>query len=341
MQQRKVRAGASRNKSSQKQKQKQKQNQGILENTALDPDESNLESEDVEFQHTEGLTSQELPKTTDRYLKAYLQRYELQDVGYFCTLRQFDKALKGKRASTIDQWQDYMLTEHEIGIKYGAGRYHLIINSTDKDGVDRIGGIKFTLHDVYDARKMENDMKLLPAQGTSPVLMKGDDGINSAFALIEKIFQMMLPIIAINKQGNNSSGDVSHLMAGQYKVMNDIMKQNMLDNAQLYNDLNRDKMNMPETVETGEELQGLAGLFQGIQPLIENLLPLILGKSAPAAQATVQTVKAMPVFKELTRSKRNIAELIGILDQNYGQEQTSQLLNKFKIKRPKVAAKKS
>lgn len=298
---------------------------------ALDPEDQET-PEDSGLVVTDGLTSKNAPNTLDSVVKQFLQRYELLDQGYTCTLYKYDNPLHGKTRAVIWQGTDEIKTEAEIGLQYGGGRYVLMVNAVTPDGSPKIATKNVHIHALYDSLKYEEDRKQFGGDNRQVVIAGGNGGdLNNALNVMEKIIALMLPLIVTQRQ---AQPDFSEVMSETYRSVNKTMRQMLLDNSQLFNDLQRDNFEMGEVVEDESEVTGIQGIINTLAPILENVLPLLTGGGQRAA-ATVQTVKALPLFRELTKTKANLKALVYFIDKKHGKETTEKLLSKFKIKRPK------
>lgn len=309
------------------------------ENNNIDVDNDNIISNDKddEFIIHDDLSSTDLPKSTDFVLKQFLDRCDIEEEYYSVTLRKFDKP-SGKNSSIIDQWEDEILSEHEIGIKYGPGRYILIINAKDKNGKDRVGSKRIKLHDRY--QKLHEEYLLTGGNlytkenvVSNPINNNsfGNDPISQSLNIMRQMMSMFLPLITAQ---NNKNQDPGEMMAGVYKSINSAMKNSLLDNTQMFNDMQRKVLSMEPVYETEEEVTGVKSLIETIAPLLENVLPLILG-GGKTSGATIGMVQKTAQYQALVKSKAHVKGLVEYIEGKHGKEVTEKLLDKFKIKRPK------
>jgi len=282
----------------------------------------------------ETLTTEDLPKTADLYLRNWLARSEIDENFFQCTLYKFEKGT-GVSKEFIDQWEDQILTEHEIGLRHGGGRYLLFINAKSIDGKNKVGSKKLKIHSRYDELSRRHKMGLTALSGNnvnSPVPVQNGGGMESitmSLNIMKELMAMFLPLLTAGQVNNNNNPfDVSKMMTNMFSSVNSAMKQNLLDNTQFYNDMQREMFNMDSVVETDNELSGVQGFINSIAPLLETFLPSILGGGKPA-QKTVNQVKNLPIYNKLVQSQQHVKALTNFINEKHGPQAVKTVVNSF------------
>lgn len=299
--------------------------------------------EDFEDETGDEITLKNLPVGSDSLLFQYLQRENLVDQEYFVTLYKYDRD-HGEMKTYCERWVGQIPNEDQIGRAYGGGRYVLILQVVDGDGKTRGTTRKFHLHTRYD--KISSNLKG-PDSGSFPMISlgtgsegNGGNQLQDAVNLVRVMMGTFLPLLKLmNPQQQQQqpvppmSENVSSMMSENYKAFNEVMKETLLDNSQLYNDLARKNNDLPETTEDENESTGVVGMLNSILPLVEQFLPLITQKGQ-AGQAAVQTVKKLPAFQNAVKDKKTIKRLYEFISEKHSPEVAQKILKKFKISSP-------
>jgi hypothetical protein len=300
-----------------------------IKDPVFDPDNENIENNDpndsldpVDPDINGGELSSGSPGIPhyDLGLRDWFLKNQLEDKSYKVSLYRFINPQFGDRKALVNQYEDLMPSEHEIGLQFGSGRYCVFVTMTDSNGKRRIYNSKFRISEDYDKRK--NVPTVNDTMGT---------GFDSAFNLIAKVLTLFQPILAQNN--NNNGSNIRDLLLENYKSTNDILKRSALDNTQFYNDMQRKNMEIPEVFETTEETTGLTGFISQVVPLIEKFLPIIMGKSNTETKAALSLIRTLPAFGEVTKDKAKLNFLIKFIDKNHGADITDRVLKKLGIGR--------
>jgi len=292
-------------------------------------------SQDLEesqgIQDFEFVKPEELPKTIDDNLRGFLQRENLLDNEYTVTLYKFDNEIAGSRKrSMLFQWGDDFPGEHEIGLRYGGGRYLVILNITDKEGKHRIASCKFRLASHYDDFKKEREKG-----GINPLMLGqfppvGKENLQGSLLIIKEVIEILKPLI--NKPSDG--GTPIEYMAETYKAINKTLVQSMLDNTQLINDIQRKSLDLGEVYEDEEETTGIMGVINTLSPILEKAIPVILGSNKSASMDTVKLVKNLPIYKELIKNKKQLNVFTKFVEEKHGKKIADNLLRKFNVRTP-------
>jgi hypothetical protein len=289
----------------------------------------------------EELTSQNIPQGSDVLLYQYLQRNELIDNEYYVTLYKYDRE-HGEMKTYCERWTGQIPNEDYIGKNFGGGRYVLILQVTDVNGKNKGTTKKIRLHKRYDAlasRAKNQESNNFPMINLGGGGENGGNTLQDAIGLIQVMMGTFMPLLkmmqlpAQQAPPQSVSEPMADMMKENYRGMNEIMKEMFLDNTQMFNDLSRKAVDLPEVTEDENETSGVVGMINSILPVIEHLLPLITTRGSQGMKA-VETIKSMPQYAKIVQDKKTIKRLVDFISQKHGPEIAKQVLQKFKIKNP-------
>lgn len=320
-------------------------NRGVAQSTIpedmeiLDEHKGSFDDFNSPVSELEDLTADDLPKGSDSLLYDYLQRMDLVDQEYYIMLYKYDRD-HGEMKTHCRRYVGEIPNEDGVGKEYGGGRYCLILTARDKHGNMRGTTRKFKLHKSYDKylNKENGAFPMINMGGNSG---NGGNQLQDAVNLVRVMMQTFMPMVQMIQQNqaqpqspqNIMPENVGEMMADNYKTMNEAMKEMMLDNTQLYNDMSRRAVDLPETAETETENSGVLGVFNTILPFVEKLLPMVTQRGAQGMQA-VKTIQEMPGFKNAIKDKATIKNLYDFIEKKHGTTTAKQILQKFKLKSP-------
>lgn len=231
--------------------------------------------------------------------------------------------------------------EDEIGRTFGAGKYSVIVNATDKTNQRRISEYKFTCAEVYDDIK-NNPYGFSPGMqhAPNPMMFMGmgnpDKSFDKSMDAMAKMLAMIMPLV---KQQNTQPQNVTDMIGDTYKMMTGIMKRSVLDQTQLINDMGRRQAGLDGVVENIEESTGMAGILAQLKPYVDSLVPLLVGQpnliQRSQAQAAVQTIKKHPEYKDFVRNRRLVSQLCKFIEEKHGKEAVQAVLKNFQISKPR------
>lgn len=272
--------------------------------------------------------------TADVHLQDYLTKQKLLDSAYVISLYRYDNEHTQSK-SFCGKFVDTIPSEHEIGLEYGSGKFITVLQAVNGRGKRRGTTSTFKIDKRYDLlkeQKEEKEQKKIMAANTQPVVVAGNpiDNTDQMLKLMQTMISMLIPLIRPTQQPQ-SMGEV---MSDNFKSMNDVMKNVYMDNAQFYNDVIRDKSNLPEVVEGESEASGFMGILSQITPLIEALLPKITSRGQQSVDA-VNQIKSMPGYNQVMKDKRVIKGLVSFIKEKHGSETAVKVARKFNLKVPK------
>lgn len=312
---------------------------GVVNDEIIDVDNELEDFEEPE--QLQDIKPEDLPQGSDSLLFEYLQRNDLVDNEYFISLYKYDRD-HGEMKTFCEKFIGEIPNEDSIGRIYGGGRYCLILQVRDKAGRARGTTRKFKLHKRYDrfANSSGQEQGVFPMVSLSGSQGNGGNQLQDAVNLVRVMMGTFMPMLKMLQgpqqappQANPQTESMASMMTENYKAMNEAMKEMMLDNTQLFNDVSRRAVDLPEVTEDESESSGVIGMFNSMLPMVEKLLPLITQRGAAGMQA-VRTVQEMPGFKNAVKDKATIKKLYDYIEKSQGTETARKVLQKFKIKSP-------
>lgn len=288
---------------------------------------------------TESLTSQEeqeiIQNDIDDSVKDWLALNNLEGSEIKCTLYKYVNSDQGTERSQIAEYRNAVPSAHEIGIRFGSGKYIMILVVPKQGKRPRqITTRTIRLHANYDNLMMDERKKSMPEamQGINPYIIQQQlppqqDTMKATLSIMREVFAMLTPLLA-SRNNTGNGGGVKEIIQ-EYAALKDILKINAQDNINFYSEMQRKAIEMsPETIETEKP-----SIIEQLIPLLNNLVPALL-KNDKKAIATVNTVKMMPQFKDVVNNTGDIKKLVDHLDKSYGKVKVNGLLKKFNIVRP-------
>lgn len=285
----------------------------------------------------------------DERIEEWKEEGRFLNVAPKATLYKYDDPKQGNAHTFAGYWRGEDIPDrHTIGLKFGSGRYFIILSRPKGEGKARKSeGKVFRIHPVYDEYKREQDEKnrrekaeanggaALPAQPAA-------DNIGQ----LKELLQVFLPIIreSIRPAPQPAAANLAGDMFNQYDLMQQILKKNLFDTAATYRDLSRrfspghnaqsiDYEPMDENEDEDEPQE--AGILQKIISMIEPFFGLIAQKS-PAAQIAAAGLKAAPQFAEILADPRLCGMIINYFDRTKGRAAADTALQNIGIDRESI-----
>jgi hypothetical protein len=263
----------------------------------------------------------------DTILKSWLQQIDAEEEKYIVTLFQYDNVNRQKQWQ-VAQWSDECPTAHDIGIEYGPGEYRLLINIPARASTGGFKAVKINIGPQYNILR-EKLGKSSPASLAAPAVNAGN-GLGQSVELLKTIVEIVKPLVESKQQ---QGAGVAESLAGSFAMMQTIMQNQLQSNLKLYEDIQKRTINPPEPDEPEPEPEPEPDPLARLMPMIEEYLPMLLGKG-PAAKATVAVVKSHPEVKKLLKSRGEFARFVAGLDKQIGRDKVDSLLKNFKVERP-------
>jgi hypothetical protein len=159
--------------------------------------------------------------------------------------------------------------------------------------------------------------------------------VDASLALIERVFAMLAPILTAAMRPPAAPGAE---MVQSYQALNQILRNQTMENVALLNDMTRKNTGLAEYGEEEEEegppAPAKPSMLETLTPFIAQIAEKILG-GGPQGAAAAAMVKTVPGFKKVMNNPQDVKQIISYLDKTYGPEKTSLMLKKLRIERPK------
>ena len=294
-----------------------------------EPQENNDFEEFLDSEESEEIEEiEKLPKSIHYTFSNFLERNSILSEQTTVYIYKYTTE-HGTGTELCTQVSGEMPDENTIGIQFGGGRYRAVIMAVDNNGKRFSTTKTFRLHKKYDQLMNAANNSPFP----NPVLMQGNNSgpgnIREMLVLMQSFMQILSPLL--NRKEPQQPEYMAEMFANNFKLMNQSMRDVYSDTSQFLNEKLRSSHNMSETVETESEVTGVMGVVNSIIPLLEKFLPLILSPGA-GSRLTVETIKALPEFKKLSKDRKMVKEIIGHIYKNHGEDAAKKACKKFKIK---------
>lgn len=299
---------------------------------------------------TEALEALEsVENTYDQKLREYIESVRAEDQVYKTYVYKFDSST-GQEKSLCGQWENDVPDGHTVGMTYGSGRYLIISTAppSEKNKKRLVRSFRFKIHAHYDDLRRtavqnvgnyappsigQGAPRGMPGAGCGvPQAINPAEVMQSGLSMVSDVIKLLAPLLVARQ--NTGMPDMSGLMVKQYETMADVMRHSIIEQGKAYSEMTR-KVREVENISTDDEEDGESekSMLEQIIPLLEQFIPLILGKG-PQAAITAGTVRALPQFKKLMSDKSELTRIIEYVDKSQGKEKTDLLLKKLKINRP-------
>lgn len=234
-----------------------------------------------------------------------------------------------KRRKIVDRYQDVVPPdEHDIGMKFGSGKYILVLiispNEMFPKGTSR--GFQFFVDKVYDERVKASTPAAPPVQQQLPVIQYPPNQTNllDTISMIEKIVGMVSPLLM---QKTSTSG-IDTAMRENYKVMGEIMKETMMENFKMISGFQNNQLKQIEQEQNTEP--EAPPIIQQFLPIIMEWLPKLMGNDIQA-KLTGNIVKSIPQIKDIVNDSQQLDAIVNYLVETQGVESTQQILQNLGI----------
>ena len=282
----------------------------------------------------------------DSNLDSFLSEHNAEQLPVRITLFRYKNQFgteSGPRTQ-IDEWQNFIPTWHEIGLKHGSGRYIININIPKGRKQRKLNATRSRVLDAhYDALKQEAQNRAYmggtvgPPPAGQPARGGGQD---QSLVIIERLMALFTPILTALLSRQNTPMDPGAQMVSIYGAMNQLFKRQAEENMQLLNAVTRDRVDGGFDTEDIEEADGSGvaetqpSTLQQIMPFIQQVAGMLLGGGVKATAARTM-VQSAPGFKEVLKNPGEMKKIISYLDKQYGPDKTTAMLKSLKICRPK------
>lgn len=259
-------------------------------------------------------------------------------------LYKFDNPTAGRSHTTIDRF--YGVTppdEHDIGLKYGSGRYMMciMVPKSKKHEKGLMRAYKFKLSPHYDKRMREEqrDPDLMESKKSNsveqlvqPQIVQQpiNQGI-SVEALLDmavKILPLITPLLVRDRPKVDNS---SAAMKEMYSMVAQMMKESTMETFKLVQDMQRNQIEMVNDKSNSIETSSNdTSIIEKFAPLLAEWVPKILGGGVQG-NMLASLVKSAPDVKNLIQDQQQLNAVIAHLVETQGVESTSKLLDKLNI----------
>lgn len=277
----------------------------------------------------------------DRSLSAWVDEKNHESLPATVTLYKFRNPLSGTDKEQCNQWKNEIPDTHTIGIKFGSGRYLMIVNIPPGKKQRKLTTSRlFTLGAYYDELKRAEQGRAFlagPGGGATiprPLAVQAVAApVDASLAIMERLLQMLAPILQAALQPKPSPGAE---IVQAYQGLNHILREQAMENAGLISDMARKNAGMALEYD-GEGVEPLEpakpSVLETLIPFIAQIAEKILG-GGPQGAAAAGMVKTIPGFKQVMSNPQEVKGIIAYLDKQYGVDKTNIMLQKLKIKRP-------
>jgi hypothetical protein len=277
------------------------------------------------------------PSFTAR-MKEFIAKSKIDTAHVSFYLYKYDNSSSGEAKSLLKKFAegDNPPDEDEVGRTFGSGRY-IIMMTTFQNGKSFVRSYKFKLHQHYDTIRMTP-----VAQPATAVVPAHDSNKNfmDAMMMIQTMMSTMMQSFIPLFQRPPESPDMAKMIAGNYAMVNDIAKKQMMNNVDLMADYQRKVILLnkqagiddTDTEEIEEPQSDVMTIIEQIKPFIGEWLPKLIG-GGQQSKVVSTIVKSSSMFQEIARNRKMVNALVRHLDGTSGKENTDIVLKKLGISR--------
>lgn len=263
----------------------------------------------------------------------WMEENRVEDNVARVSLYKFDNFTSGNEKSFCSEWQNEIPSKHSIGLKFGSGRYLLLVSFAKTDKTPPIvKGKRFRLHPQYDELKRKEDEKN-NVNGITSIVHTGNS-LQDSVKVLAELINTIKPLMNSNANQPPPMVDMSPYLLQNYTMMQNVLKRSLMDQQKTIEDMRNYYENDIE--ESGDEMETATtgnSLIDTLLPLAEKYLPTILGNS-PQAKLLVNVLKNLPQFKAIVDDKKELGEWVDAMDAEVGKNKTDKFLKRIGISRP-------
>lgn len=213
-------------------------------------------------------------------------------------------------------------TENDIGLSFGGGSFLLLISGKTIEGKSITNTRTFNIGSHFNQKKIENDRNKhlesfphIPQQGININSQNIVETITGIIAAVTPLVAVLQPLF--QRQPNQTADKI---MLNNMNTMNSIMKTNMIENSELYRDMQREMMDLKEEQRPLEVETPLALiLFEKFAPMLTDFIPKILGGGVQS-NVLKGMIKGAKEFQELAANPLEAQALVDLIAEEQGQE---------------------
>jgi hypothetical protein len=234
--------------------------------------------------------------------------------------------LSGGRRNFMKKYDSEIPSEEEIGLSFGSGSYLFAITAETQRGGRKSTSRRIHLGNHFDDLKIKHDrekaLSLLPPQAAQSVQSLNLSDIANGIAVITAAVSPLIAALApLFKPKDDTT--MHKMMLSNFNAMNNVMKSNMLENVDIYKDMQRKLMEVEEMDNQQQPSLALA-LFEQFAPMLNNFIPKILGGGVQG-EAIKGIIKGAAEFKELQTNPAEAAALVELIAKEQGEEKAIKL----------------
>lgn len=239
---------------------------------------------------------------------------------------------------------DQVPDEHEIGVRFGSGKFEYIINQWIDGKRGKTKTISFRLAPEYDNYKKEaiqpqqqtQQQNTIAGAVTVDIAAQVAQGIQGAISGIVQSVAPFAPAIVELIKGHKQQ-DYPEYLANLNNTTTRIIENNMKSTAKMTQDFLQDVLSsaaenmrfIPSNyeIEEEEEEEMKSTIFMMVAPLLEQYMPQIM---SGAGQELLSGIKSNPLFQQIKNNDRVQNELFSWVASKWGIETANtvnQLIN--------------
>jgi hypothetical protein len=275
------------------------------------------------------------------------EQAKLLDVTANATLYKYDHPTSGTSRIHAGYFTgDEIINVHQIGTRYGSGRYGYIVKRPAHGKTpEEQKFFTIRIHPIYDELKKKADAEAAAQQNSGALVPAGRPVYPSPqenFTIVKDILSLLLPVIKASQQQQTIQPAAAAPDPFQsYAMMQKVLKSNLYDTAATYRDMARRFSQLPpageedgEFTEEGEEENDgkEKGLMEKIIDMVEPFFNLIAQKGA-AGKLAAAGLKAAPAFADVLKDKNLCRMIINYFDKTRGKPLADIALKNIGIER--------
>lgn len=291
-------------------------------------------------QKEQPIAPQDYP-TTHADLREWLAKQAHED-DTFTTYVYRRNPINKKVKDLVRTYHEECPDEDTVGMTFGAGTYVIMLVVPETDNRERkIKQVTYNIAKEYDTyRTAQIAAPAAPGMQQAP-LVAGQQGFDQSamfaqtLGLIKSVVEIMAPMMRPQDSGNGGAAidaSMGDIMTANYKQMNSVFREQSLSQVHFMNDIMRQAANLPAPADI-EEGDGQPTWLKSLMPVVESILPRLLGKPQESKDAAA-TVKALPLYQSMIKNKQALRAVLDCVESKHGKDSVEEIVNRLGIKRP-------
>jgi hypothetical protein len=292
-------------------------------------------------------------KETDSSLDTWLDKNNPEHLAATSTLYKYD-FLVGEQRTQMYRWKgEPVPSEHEIGMKFGSGRYYMItVVPEGRKQPKKVYPKRFKLGTEYDVLKRKNDeaeaAKARPS--TALAVQSPEDNFIRMYGMVQGImkdvFALFTPLItrALEPSAPSTAQPSMSDQFGMFGALKNVMKDNVRDNLSFFSEMQRKITSMnPEEIGNGfdqAEPEQKQSILEKLFGMLEPFIPLFIQNTAQAKLAAAG-MRALPqvqgVIKQVTARPDVTKHLVNQIAGKYGKQEAVNFLANAGMKQEEIS----